>query len=284
MHEDTFLEVEAGGTIITSSGRLARVLTHEFHSHQKNAGRSVWKTPDILPFGAFLDRNWREWVFRGAQQDCPALLSQLQEQMVWEHVIRQTPEGGSLLQIPETAKHAMAAWELIQAYRVKVDGQFEASEDWAAFAAWSRGFVSLCRANNWLEGARLSDAVARLFREDAAPRPKLVYIAGFDELTPQQSEFLNAVGEWRKVEQFDFQGEAARWKLRDSTAEIHAAAAWARQRLEENQDAQIGIIVPDLERSRSKVQRIFREKLDPAAKFDDREGSFHLSLGPTLAQ
>jgi len=283
MHEDTFLEVEAGAAIITSSGRLARALTHSFHSHQKEMGRAVWNTPDILPLGAFLSRIWREWVLRGTQPDCPALLSPLQEQMVWEQVIRQSPEGGSLLQIPETAKHASGAWELIRAYWLKVDAQFEASEDWAAFAAWSREFVGLCRANNWLEGARLSDAVARLFKEGDMPRPKLLFVAGFDELTPQQSEFLAAAGNWRRFEIHDFEGEPARWKLPDNAGEIQSAAAWARRRLEENQDAQIGIVVPDLERSRSKVERIFREVLDPAAQFDDRERSFHLSLGPPLA-
>ncbi|HEY6390428.1 MAG TPA: hypothetical protein VIX89_04055, partial [Bryobacteraceae bacterium] len=165
MHEDAFREVEAGATIITSSGRLARALTHDFHLHQREMGRAVWKTPDILPLEALLNRIWREWVLRGARPDCPALLSPLQEQIVWEQAIAQTPEGGSLLQIPETAKHARGAWELIQAYRLKVDAQFEASEDWAAFAAWSRGFVNLCRTKNWLDGARLSDAVARLFHE-----------------------------------------------------------------------------------------------------------------------
>jgi ATP-dependent helicase/nuclease subunit B len=284
MHEDTFLEVEGGATIITSSGRLARVLTQEFHLQQREMGRAVWKTPDILPLDAFLKRTWGDWVLRGARPDGPALLSPLQEQMVWEQVIRQTPEGGSLLQIPETAKHAMRAWELIQAYRLEVDAQFEASEDWAAFAAWSRGFVSLCRTKNWLDGARLSATVGRLFREGELPKPKLLFVAGFDELTPQQSEFLTALGNWRKVEIREFDGEPARWKLSDSTAEIRAAAVWARQRLEENQAAQIGIIVPDLERSRSKVERIFREILDPASSFDDRERSFHLSLGPPLAQ
>src|SRR5882672_616593 len=130
MHEDTFLQVEAGATIITSSGRLARVLTHEFHLHQRGMGHAVWKTPDILPLDAFLKRTWGDWVLRGTRPDCPALLSPLQEQMVWEQVIRQTPEGGSLLQIPETAKHAMKAWELIQAYGLEVNAQFEASEDW----------------------------------------------------------------------------------------------------------------------------------------------------------
>src|SRR5260370_8725632 len=100
MDEDTFLEVEAGATIVPSTGRLARVLTHEFHLQQKEQGRSVWKTPDILPLDAFLQRIWREWVMRGAQADCPQLLSSLQDQMVWDQVILQTPEVATLLQIP----------------------------------------------------------------------------------------------------------------------------------------------------------------------------------------
>src|SRR5258706_12032056 len=129
MHEDTFLEVESGATIITSGGRLARVLAHEFHRHQKEKGRSVWKTPDVLPLDAFLKRIWREWVMRGTQPDCPALLSPLQEQMVWEQAIRQTPEGGSLLQIPQTAKHAMGAWEFGAANRpLAFDGSPESEE------------------------------------------------------------------------------------------------------------------------------------------------------------
>ncbi len=113
----------------------------------------------------------------------------------------------------------------------------------------------------------------------------MLYIAGFEELTPQQSEFLSAVGDWRRVEVPDFEGEPARWKLRDNAAEIRAAAAWARQHLQENPAAKIGVVVvPDLKPTRSKVERIFREVLDPAHQFDDRERSFHLSLGPSLAQ
>ena len=51
MHEVCFRALESGATVITASRRLARVLTQEFHAHQREQGRSVWNTPDILPFG-----------------------------------------------------------------------------------------------------------------------------------------------------------------------------------------------------------------------------------------
>src|ERR1700733_5086182 len=116
MQEDCFRAVEAGATIVTASRRLARVLRQQFDFRQKALARSVWKTPDILPLDAFLGRACREWVLSGANLDSPVLLNALQEQFVWEQVIRDSPEGESLLRIPETAAEAMEAWQLVKPY------------------------------------------------------------------------------------------------------------------------------------------------------------------------
>jgi len=143
MHEEIFRALREGATIITASRRLARVLAGEFHSMEAARGRTVWNRPDILPLDAYLDRAWGEWLSRWADENAPILLSSFQEQMLWEQIIRESPAGASLLQIPETARQAMETWRLIAAYRLPVDGSFEASEDWAAFASWSRGTRSL---------------------------------------------------------------------------------------------------------------------------------------------
>jgi len=274
MHEDYFRAVESGGTVITASRRLARVLTQQFDAQQREQGRSVWNTPDILPLDAFLKRSWSNHVWRG--EPCDALLDPLQEQVVWEQVIRESPAGDSLLRLPETAQHAMEAWQLMQAYRLPLDGRFEASDDWAAFASWSRAFRKRCSANNWLEAARLPDVVAGI------SNPEQPLLAGFNELTPQQSDLFDALGAKAYAESHSYQSEPERWILRDSTEETRAAAAWARRVLEQSPSAQIGIIVPNLTSARAKVERIFRETLDTGSTFDDHERSFHLSLGPAL--
>jgi probable DNA repair protein len=284
MHEDSFRAIEAGATVVTASGRLARVLRQDFDFRQKADGRSVWRTPGILPFDAFLGRAWREWVLSGAAADAPGLLDPLQEQYVWEQVIRDSPEGESLLRIPETALQAMEAWQLILAYRLPHDGRFEASDDWSAFAGWSRAFQKRCQANNWLERARLADFVAARISSAAILLPTRLYRAGFDELTPQQSEFFEVSGEWRELLNSHFAPEPGRCKFRDANEEIRAAASWARLQLEQNPETQIGVIVPNLTSLRSKVERIFRETLHPGVDLTDRERSFHLSLGPALDQ
>jgi ATP-dependent helicase/nuclease subunit B len=282
MQQDCFRAIEAGATVVTASRRLARVLRHEFDFRQKELARSVWKTPDILPLDAFLGRVWRDWVLGGANPDSPALLDALQEQFVWEQVIRESSEGESLLRIPETAAEAMEAWQLLLAYRLPVDGRFEASDDWSAFAGWSRAFSKRCQANNWLERARLSDFLAELIRSGAMLRAPALYRAGFDELTPQQAEFFEATGDWREIEMNSFALEPQRWKLRDASEELQAAASWARLQLEQDPDARIGVIVPNLSSVRSRVERIFQETLHPGGEQYGRERSFHLSLGPAL--
>ena len=274
MHEEVFRALENGATVITASRRLARVLAREFRSIETARGHKVWNRPDILPFEAFLDRCWREWLWRGANGDAPVLLNALQEQALWQRIIRESPAGSSLLQIPEAARQAAQTWQLLAAYRLDVDGSFEGSEDSAAFAAWSREFRRLCHAGGWLEHARLSDFLGQKITAGELPRPPEVYVAGFDEMTPQQAEFLNGLGEWRALEARDCTEAVERRRICDSSGEVRNAAAWARRLLESDPKAQIGVIVaPDLARVRSTVERIFRQALGHA---------FHLSVGPPL--
>jgi len=285
MHEEIFRALEEGATVITASRRLARVLGSEFHSMEAARGSTVWNRPDVLPLDAYLDRTWGEWLGRWADEDSPVLLNALQEQALWEQIIHESPEGASLLRIPETARQAGETWRLISEYRLPVDGSFEASEDWAAFASWSHEFQRRCRAKGWLERARLSDFLRERIGAGQAARPIAVYVAGFDEMTPQQGELFEALGNWHALEVSIHSPAAERRKLRDSSEEIRASAAWARSLLETDPTTQIGIIVaPDVTRLRPKVERLLGEVFDPGGESSERGRAFHLSIGPPLAE
>src|ERR1700722_3807193 len=182
MHEEIFRALQQGSPVLTAGRRLARVLAREFHSTEAERGHTVWNRPDVLPLDAFLDRTWGEWLARYADENAPILLGAVQEQMLWEQIIRQSPAGASLLQIPETARQASETWRLMAEYRLPVDGSFEASEDWAAFASWSREFRRRCGENRWLEHARLSDFLLDKIAAGEVRRPSVVYLAGFDEM------------------------------------------------------------------------------------------------------
>lgn len=274
MHEGCFRAIESGATVITASRRLARVLMTEFHAKQRAQGRAVWDTPDILPLGGFLTRAWNHWVRGGGSSG--TLLDPLQEQVVWEQAIRESPAGESLLRIPETAQRAMEAWQLAQAYRLPMEGRFEASEDWAAFAAWVRAFRKRCTARGWVEAARLPDVIADLARRGELVRPAELLLAGFEELTPQQADLFEALGGGQMVETPSYTAQPERWVFRDAMEEMRAAAAWARGLLAGGSACPtVGVIVPNLTSVRAKVERVFRETLHTA-------DAFHVSLGPAL--
>jgi ATP-dependent helicase/nuclease subunit B len=284
MHEEVFRVLDQGATIVTATRRLSRVLTNASHSRQRALGRSTWSMPDVLPLDAFLERQWRDWVLRGAGDDCPRLLDPLQEQIVWEEIILESPAGETLLQISETARTALQAWQLILAYKAPVDGRFEATEDWSAFRDWSQTFRERCRANRWMERARLSDFLVERIAAGEISNSPLVYLAGFDDPTPQQAEFFETLNA-RPIAAATVHSPAIeRCKAADATHEILAAAEWACSMLAQAPDTQIGVIVPDLKRLRLKVERIFRAVLDPAGEFGDRAQSFHVSLGPALGE
>src|ERR1700744_2167447 len=112
MHEEIFRALQEGAPVLTASRRLARVLAQEFHWMEAERGHTVWNRPDVLPLDAYLDRTWGEWLARYADDNAPVLLDAVQEQMLWEQIIRDSPAGASLLQIPGNARKASETWGL----------------------------------------------------------------------------------------------------------------------------------------------------------------------------
>ena len=284
MHEEIFSALEAGAALITNNRRLARAFSGDYHAAQRARGRTVWRRPDILPLDAFLDRAWHKWVWHGAGDAPVALLDSWQEHLVWEQIIRTSPTGDSLLQIGETAGAAAGAWRLIHAYRLPVDGRFDATGDWAAFAGWSKRFEERCRSHGWIERAQLPDFLARGFQRGELAKPGAVYTAGFDEPTPQQSHFFRVLGDCIPIAPPRFESIPALWRFHDAGDEIRAASIWARRILEQTPSASIGIVVPKLDQLRARVERTFRHTLDPGGALGDRPQAFHVSLGPALAE
>ena len=188
MHEEIFRALQRGATVITASRRLARVLADEFHSMELARGSTVWNRPNVLPWDAFLDRTWSDWLGRWADQSAPILLDAPQEQMLWEQIIRESPAGASLLQIPETARQAVETWRLMAAYRLPLRWQLRSVGGLGGICRMVPR-VSATVRSEWLVGSRAVKrfSARRSRRSVAAGR---VYVAGFDEMTPQQAEFF----------------------------------------------------------------------------------------------
>ena len=287
---DWYAALRDGATLVTANARLARDLRREFDARSVAAGAALWESPDVLPWPSWLERCWSACVHAAPGPE-PVLLSPGQEQVLWERIIEESPQGEGLLHIPATAAAAMDAHRLAEAWDLpRRDEDFAGFDDAAAFLGWARRFERDCAAGGLLSPARLPREVAhRIEGGRMAPPPRLLY-AGFDELAPSQRRVFDALrAAGCAVEAAAppaVSGAAQLTPLRDAAAEIRAAARWARAHIERCPSARIGVVVPDLTATRALVERVFDEALEPSLDLSRRARAraFHISAGPALVE
>src|SRR5437016_2517252 len=260
-------------TVVTPNRRLAQALTAEFDAFQIGKGLAVWEAPDILPFGAFVERLWEDALYSELGDKLPLLLTPEQEQLLWEQIL----EGSDLLILPEAAAHCRDAWGLLHQWRV---GAARGNEDHSAFSEWARQYQKETLGD--IDSARLPDLVAGLL--DKLKKPKLLVAYAFDLLPPQTGEFLRHF-ECVEVKPEAVQGSSFRTSFASAKEELECAAKWARARLEEGR-ARIGVVVPQLETRRKEVVRVFSRVLQPGYHLPGAQKAplpFNVSLGEPLS-
>jgi hypothetical protein len=104
-------------------------------------------------------------------------------------VIEEAPESSGLLQVSGAAAAAQEAWDLAFAWRLDLSAiEASGNDDARAFAGWARRFEQICRGSNWIVDAQALDALAAAV--SALKLPAHILLAGFDELTPQQTDLI----------------------------------------------------------------------------------------------
>jgi ATP-dependent helicase/nuclease subunit B len=279
MQEQVVSALQKGALVVTATRRLARSLRQEYNAAQQARGMKAWQAPAILTWSGWINELWQESLYSSDKPE--TLLREWQELILWERVIRDSPESGELLQVHATASAAQEAWLLASSWRLDL-AQIEdmGNEDARAFVSWSRRFREICNAGGWLERARVADALT-----GAVPRfhlPPGILLAGFDEFTPQQQDFLKAfsgagcdVTSLHPVE--PAAGSTAICiPFPDPEQEMEAAARWARNLLERGAEGKIGIVVTGLASRRNLVERVFRGCLEPGAQLPGTHRSSNL--------
>src|SRR5437879_5992750 len=260
-------------TVVTPNSRISRVLTSEFDAFQGGKGVSVWEEPDILPFGAFVERLWEDALYSELGDKLPLLLTPQQELLLWEQIL----EGNDLLILPQAAAQCRDAWGLFHQWRI---GAARGNEDHSAFSEWARQYQKETLGD--IDAARLPDLVAGLL--DKLKNPKLLVAYAFDLLPPQTAEFLRHF-EYVEVKPEAVQGSSFRTSFASAKEELECAAKWARARLEEGR-ARIGVVVPRLETRRKEVVRVFSRVLQPGHHLPGAQKAplpFNVSLGEPLS-
>lgn len=270
-----------GGTVLASSERAVRALARTYEGARRGEGRTAWETPVIFSWESWVREQWLARSQTGAM-----LLNPLQEQSLWERVIESSQAGRGLLQASRLATAAQ------QAYRLLADFAPEAlrptarsgwTGDAATFSAWMSDFEAACRGEAAISPSRVGQELAEMLAgEDPTARSPLLLI-GFDRLTRTQQAVLDAWGTW-ELDAADLLKDtnlAGRFFAASGAAtEMAACVTWLRERLAENSQARLMVVMPGLRERRGELERALLAAVDQ----DGKSVKFEFSLGVPLGR
>jgi probable DNA repair protein len=260
-------------TVVTPNRRLAATLKREFDRARSAEGISAWDSADILPISTFIERIYDDAAYTAQASHLPALLRPAQEQVLWEDAIARSDTGTVLLAVAEAARLAREAWQLAHAWHLNSRlGTFPLNEDGKAFRDWSRYYEETTRRLRQTDRARLCGLAGELCQQPEINKPKRLICYGFDIITPQQAALLVKLEEagcevmlaQPQPQQLPQNPDWRRVQYDDAGDEIHHAAVWARARIEANDSARIGVVVPTFSEHRGAILRAFSSIMEPS--------------------
>jgi probable DNA repair protein len=284
--------LDSDTTLITVNRRLARAVIEAYAQLRVAAGDTAWRTPDVIPYSAWVERSWRQCK---AASDA-ALLRTSQERLLWERVIRQhglpNDDQRPLLEMGPAARKAAEAHALVNAWNIPLDARdFDFSGESRAFRTWTRAFRVQCGEGGWIDAASAAAALAESDRIAAAdPLPRAVF-AGFDVVTPQQQAIRTALARLGvaviDASRPQHESRCVVRAMDDPASELRAAALWARNRMSNAPESRLGIVIPELHRMRAEAGRIFDEVLSPGSAMPGMlnvDRGFNISYGEPLSR
>jgi probable DNA repair protein len=260
----------------------------EFDYYQAERSRTFWQTPQILPFTAFVAS-----LLDGALHDpdlnsVPVPLTLMQERALWESVVSNSEFG--LLSSAAGAALAADAWLLAQQWNVAARvRRYTAVADTRVFVNWAAEYQRRVDAMQATDQARLPDVVRERVEAGIVGAPSHLLLAGFEEITPQQQQFLDALitrgTVCERYEPARHDATPLRAPCLDERDENEKMADWVATRLAANPGARIGIVVPQLGSRRRSLAATLDAALVPDRLLTPTSARpYTISLGGALSE
>jgi ATP-dependent helicase/nuclease subunit B len=234
---------------------------------QLERSRQAWRTPDVRPLRAWLERESFRAAEAGASSARP--LRPPEEWLLWREATAEATRdtewslGDHLAEPLRRAARVMADWHI-------PDSVLEAADtpEGDVLSRALRRLEERCRAAR----AAPSHELAARLRSWTPDRPAA--FAGFTEATParrtlaeswaQRSVASAQAGEDLLAERVAAaEGAAYVSRASDAIEELELAAEWCRSKLVGDAQARLLVVIPDLPRRGAEAQRVLAQALEP---------------------
>ena len=273
-----------GAVVLTANKRLYRNLRTLYDRYMVARESRVWPGALIFPYDAWQVQQLDDL------DESERLLSSLQQRHLWENLIAAATRGSALelMNLERTAEMAVRAHNLLSEYDVSLQ-QWNVTDDQQMFLGWRTDYLNVCAQHQWLDQGGISTRILQAFECGDIALPDKILLVGFDQLPPgavRLQRLMRSSG--RICNEVDTRmgpaGSVIRCAADDEDNETVRMAGWVRHLLQQGADS-IGVVVPDLQRRRSQIERVLKHHIDPQNKVTFGETDlFGLSLGSPLAK
>lgn len=279
--------LDGTSTIITANRRLARVLKQEYARRQVESGVLAWPSPAIFAWPDWLDAQLRD---AARQEDLPTRINSYHSTLLWERCLRKEL-GDEAVGVGNLVRLARDAWQRLADWNVTIQdvARTALSTDHRTFAAAAGRYRGLLERESWIDDAGLAALVAALIANGRVAVAGRYTFVGFDRVTPAATRIRQRLDEAGcTVDDVSAPGrpeQPALLPFATTEAELRAAGAWARARLEDDPGQQVAIVVNGLERDAARMAALVREGLMPGYRLSAAHlaDALNVSYGRKLA-
>jgi ATP-dependent helicase/nuclease subunit B len=262
--------IQNGELIITANNRLRNHMLRAYG--QQQTAEKAWLSPRIYSLSQWIDQNWSLLQRRAYAPAARPIISNLQRQSLWEKIISESSLAAALLQAEPLAQAADSAlrnlelWQLSEDDVREAEPQLNSMSNSQCWLTWLTGFRACLTAYGFITQEQAIRILIETFKQEQLTKENLIHLIGFDDIPPLHQDLINnACLRLNSIKIENADTHLQRTEVNKSEQEIRSAALWSKQQLEQNPEAMIGIIVPNLGQCRAQVERIFVEVFEPLA-------------------
>lgn len=260
MLNELFTNLPDSHAILTVNQRLSLNIRRSYQQWQHQQGRQTWPSLHVLPLQSWLTDCWQ----RHDQSDT-ALMSAQQERYLWLRLIKDDTRY-ALIQPQQTALQAQNAWQTLHEWDLDITAlSGHNSQEILAFTQWANQFQQQCQQAQLTPNCAITKQVLASLEDHRIALPETIFFIGFDQYTPIQQRLRDTLEQHTNIETVCAQPlkkQAERVTLNDRNHEIATMARWAKHCWQDNPNARIGCIIPQLNTLRPLIEHTFIETFD----------------------
>jgi len=257
--------------ILTPNQRLQRrfVLAHGESKNKK--GLQAWLSPNVLALQHWLLEVWQDLQDRAYPNAANVVLAdKLQLQTLWSRVIANDPNNLHVINSQSMAGPAANAYKTLQLWQLSDYSELcpETAET-KNFQNWFNAMISELNRRNLVTKESTIEIIIQAITEGVVNIPSRVVLFSFDEHPPLFQALFQAIkkagSELIETDCNSSPTTMVKFGAQERKDQYLLASRWAKQKLEENENATVAIVCPELTSHREEINEALMRVFEPQA-------------------